>query len=449
MKKLILIIFLLLAINLAKADNETYHDFRLETNIDDKINANTEIDKFFKVTYLNHTTGEKEQVFVEVYYNVTRNNTLLKEDVFNVTVNSYTTSKTGYYFFNQTGNYTICGEIILTALDESNFENNKACKNFSVISTEHIPCNISLTIETEKLIYENKEKISFKNLLNNDSFNYEIEYWVEDLFGNIFKKPYTTSNLNKKSYTPKIENKVEVLKIIANISYLACNDSNKSDNYYETLIIVKGEEKEEVECPECICEEPEKKTTKKTELEFADLPKEITTGKDFKIKVLIKNNDDEKHEFDVYSYIYRGSKCYSESRDNNKRTVKINAFDSEIVELEDNVKEAEDGEYNIKVKLKQDNLKTEKEIKEEIEIKNIEIVEEREEKIIEKLDSEINIKPIEIQECVSKQVEDISLEKVNLDYESSSEKSKKLINYFILTTLSLVVIIFVLKNGQK
>ena len=448
MKKLILLILFFVLISLVKADNEDYHDFKLQTTIDDKINVNSEINKFFKITYLNHTMGEKEQEKVFVYYNITKNNSLLKESIFNITVNSYTSSKTGYYFFNQTSNYTICGEIISTVLNESNFDNNKVCKNFSVISTDHIPCNISLIVETEKLIYKNGEKVFFKNILNDIRFSYKIEYWIEDLFGNIFKKPYITENLNKKSYTAKIDSKIEVLKIIANISYVACNDSNKTDNYFETLVIIKGEEKEEKICHECVYEEKnETRTPKKTELEFADLPKEITTGENFNVKVLIKNNDDEKHEFEIYSYIYRSSKCYSESRDDNKRTVEIDAFDSKIVELEDNIINAEDGEYKIKAKLKQDNLKTEKEIKEKIKIKNIEIIEKKEEKIIEKVYSEINIKPIEIYECINEEVENIPIERIDFDYESSSEKSKKLIKYFILTTLSLIIIVFVWKNG--
>ncbi len=472
MKKIFLLILFFILINIVNAENESinstntnitlnitnitrFHDLKLQTNIDDEINIETNYNKFFKITYLNHTKGEKEEVLVFVYYNITKENMTLKENVFNVTVNSYTTSKTGEYYFNETGNFTVCGEIISSAVNESNFANNKACKNFTVISTFNVSCNISLTIETEKLIYESGEKISFKNKLNNDSFNYRIEYWVEDLFGKIFKKRYETSNLNKKSYTPKIKTKVEVLKIIANISYLACNDSNKSDNYFETLIIVKGEPNKKEECEICECEdeeETEKKKTGKTEIEFVEIPKEVIVGEEFNLKILIKNNDDEKHEYDVYSYIYRGSKCYSQSRENNKISVKIKAFDEETVELKDRIEEAGDGEYNIKVKVKQDNLKTEKELKESTEIKNIEQEKEsktEESEILETVDSETNINEFEIEENIETFKDEIILEEINFDYESSSEKSKKLIKYFILTTLTLIVIIIILKNGPE
>jgi len=469
MKKLILLILFLIIVNLVRGDNETnnstnitlnitqnitgFHDIKLQTNIDDVMNIETDYNKFFKITYLNHTKGEKEQVLVFVYYNITKENTTLKEGIFNVTVNSYTTSKTGEYYFDETGNFSVCGEIVSSVINESNFENNKACKDFTVISTFNIPCNVSLTIETEKLIYEKGEKIKFKNLLNNDSFNYRIEYWVEDLFGNIFKKRYETANLNKKSYTPKIDTKVEVLKIMANISYLACNDSNKSDNYFETLIIVKGDPKKEEECEVCECEDEEETTTKsrKTELEFVEIPKEIIIGKEFNLKILIENNDDETHEYDVYSYVYRGSKCYSESRENNKISVKIKASDEETVELKDKIKEADDGEYNIKVKVKQDNLKGEKELKDTIEIINIEETENKTEQvdILETIESETNLNMPEIQKDIKEEFEEHAiLEEINFNYESSSEKSKKLIKYFILTTLTLIIIVVVFKNEQ-
>ena len=283
MKKLILVILFLVLINLVKAENETYYDLKLEVIVDDEINIETDYDGFFKITYLNHTTGEKERVFVKIYYNITsiaENNSLLKEDIFNVTVNSYTTAKTGNYFFDKEGYYKVCGEIIFSELNESNLENNKACKNFTIISTFNISCNVSLRIETEKLIYDNNEKVSFKNILNNDSFNYKIEYWVEDLFGNVFKKSYITENLNKKSYTPKIDSKVEVLKIISNLTYLACNDTNKTDNYFEALLIVKNKDykEEEVICSECEEETETKPKTGKTEIEFVELPKKINVG---------------------------------------------------------------------------------------------------------------------------------------------------------------------------
>ena len=436
-----------------------FHDLRLETNINDKINIETNYDKFFKITYLNHTKGEEEQVPVFVYYNITKNNSILKEAIFNVTVNSYTSANTGEYFFNDTGNFTICGEIISAGINESNFENNKACKDFIVISTFNVSCDISLTIETEKLVYENGEKIGFRNILSNESFNYRIEYWVEDLFGEVFKKRYETSNLNKKSYTPKIETKVEVLKVIANISYLACNDSNKSDNYYETIVIVKGKPKEEEKtgCEACKCKEEttSEKKSKKTELELIEVPEEFIVGEDFITKILIINNDDVEHEYEVWSYVYRGSKCYSESRENNKIKTIIKASESKIIELNDNIKKADDGEYNIKVKVKQDNLKGEKELKDSIKavniIENKEDTENKEEqiKVLEVLESENNLNPPEIQEYTKEEIDAGTVpEKIDFDYVSSSEKSKKLIKYFILTTLALVVIIIVVKNEQ-
>ena len=126
MKKLILLMFVLISMNIVNADNQSNHDFKLQTIIDDKINVNTEINKFFKITYLNHTKGEKEQERVFVYYNITKD-ILLKEAIFNVTVNSYTTSKTGSYFFNETGNYTLW-------IYAKDIGSNEASANFTAYS---------------------------------------------------------------------------------------------------------------------------------------------------------------------------------------------------------------------------------------------------------------------------------------------------------------------------
>ncbi len=460
MKKIIIVALIFLAfVDVVISDNETkehnqtqeyFHDLKLEAIIDEKVNVDNSYNNLFRITNLNHTRGKTEQIFVSVYYNITKNGSLAKEDIFDIVVNSHTSARTGDYFFDKIGDYVICGRIINSSVNESNFENNHECKNFTVISTLDIPCNVSLTIEIPKFIYQSGEKIEFRHRLSNTLYNYEIEYWVEDLFGNIFRNPHKTTNLNKKSYTPRIETKVEVLKLIANITYIACNDSNKNDNYYEKLVIIKGEEKPKDVCPECSCEDQKKPVSRKAEMEFIDLPRNINVGESFSIKVLIENNNNNRHEFEIWSYIYRGNRCYSESREHNKRAIKIDAHESMIVELKDIVVEAKDGDYNIKVKLKQDNLKTEKEIREEITINNRKELFQEEEKqeniqLLEQLDSEININQIEIEEY-KEEITEFNYDV--FDYESSSEKSKKLIKYFILTSLTLIVLVVVFKNER-
>ena len=77
--------------------------------------------------------------------------------------------------------------------------------------------------------------------------------------------------------------------------------------------------------------------------------------------------NDVEHDFSIWSYVYRGSKVYSDSRDANKINFTLFPEQSIIIELIDIV-HAEPGEYKLKIKLNKDNQKTNKEIKWDIEI---------------------------------------------------------------------------------
>ncbi len=104
--------------------------------------------------------------------------------------------------------------------------------------------DIILKIDTNKDTYENSEKISIYFSLNEENSNFTIEYRIEDLFGNIVKKKWNTTNLNTKHYTPKIEEKDKVL-VIKGFLYLNEFDVNTSNNYFEKKVFVRNEEYEE------------------------------------------------------------------------------------------------------------------------------------------------------------------------------------------------------------
>jgi len=224
------------------------------------------------------------------------------------------------------------------------------------------------------------------------------------------------------------------------------------------LVIVKGTqseeqgEKESETKKDIVCEENDAVTKKKkgTEIQILDMPTKIVVGESFNLRVSVTNNNDEEHEYEIYSYIYRGSKCYSKSRENNKEDIKVESSGSEIVELEDKVEKAENGKYNLKIRLKQDNLKGEKELKETIFLENLyKENENRTEKIevLETPESENNLNSPKIQEYIKQEAGECTpFNETSFDYESSSYKSKKLIKYFILITLALITIIVVWKN---
>lgn len=93
---------------------------------------------------------------------------------------------------------------------------------------EALPCNVSISIDAKT---EESGKIEFYNRLSNSSFNYIIEYWVEDSGGNIIKRKTNTTNQNKKTFTPKNTSNGIIIK--ARIAKIDCNDINLDDNFVE------------------------------------------------------------------------------------------------------------------------------------------------------------------------------------------------------------------------
>lgn len=104
----------------------------------------------------------------------------------------------------------------------------------------------SIMIQIEKQNYSNGEQIRFRHILSNETEDYQIEYWIEDLFGEIVKSKRNTTNTNEKTYTPNIDEKDKIL-VIKSILYTGCNDSNQSNNMDEKLIFVVNPDYEEKE----------------------------------------------------------------------------------------------------------------------------------------------------------------------------------------------------------
>jgi hypothetical protein len=219
-------------------------DIKLSVYLDDVLFKGLTYDKLFKLENLDDEPGIDDNITVLVYYNITKNNetnqTLIKEGVFNKTINSYSTTGTGSFFANDTGNYTLCGWIINSSVNDTNLSNNFDCKDFVVVDTDLVPCNISLNLSTDKFIYNNSEAIKIYNVLSNGSYPFFIEYWIEDLFSNIIKERYNTSNTASKSYSPDISEADAVLVIKNRLAFIACNNSNnKTEN--SVMVIVKNE----------------------------------------------------------------------------------------------------------------------------------------------------------------------------------------------------------------
>lgn len=152
-------------------------------------------------------------------------------------------------------------------INETQLQNNETEETESEEDEEE--CDISLEINTPKIIYSNGEKISIKHKLNDRSYDYKIEYWIEDAFGKIMKAKRNSSNTNSKSYTPKISQKEKALIIKSYVWIEDCFDTDVSNNYFEKAVVVVDEN---YTTPECNCSINENNDTNEDE-------KQTTAGK--------------------------------------------------------------------------------------------------------------------------------------------------------------------------
>ncbi len=111
-------------------------------------------------------------------------------------------------------------------------------------------CNVSIFISSGD-IFISGGKQSYYLIIDDSNCSEKevrIEYWIEDLFGNIIKPKYNTtqsvscSKTVSREWTPDEIKSSEAYYIKAAIADASCNDSDFSNNYDEKLIVVKGTE---------------------------------------------------------------------------------------------------------------------------------------------------------------------------------------------------------------
>ncbi len=162
--------------------------------------------------------------------------------------------------------------------------------------------------------------------------------------------------------------------------------------------------------------------------EIKKIPLMVDAGEEFSVEIMLRNNYGSGYNFDVWSYAYRGNKCYSGERKDNKKNVYVEDGEETVVLLNNNVDI--EGNYKFKVKIKREDQKTEKELTTEINIQGIaEHVQEQmlyPEKDLpdETAQKELNVK------CTPIRV-----------YESAGLRSEKLIPYIAAGMLFILVFV--------
>ncbi|MBU1974015.1 MAG: lamin tail domain-containing protein [Nanoarchaeota archaeon] len=188
------------------------------------------------------------------------------------------------------------------------------------------------------------------------------------------------------------------------------------------------------------------KEVKANAYEIVELPSSVFPEELFKVKVQLVG-DAKEHDYNIWSYLYRGSKCYScqdGERESNLQQIKLRENEIKIVELLMKADlEMEEGEYKLKVKLNKDGQKTDKEMTESI---FVEVEEEvkKEEQVVSLASEEGGLElssPLS-----SKSRMGSSLTGGVVVYESSSEKARELIPYILVVTFILLMIVVLWKK---
>ncbi|MBU1004247.1 MAG: lamin tail domain-containing protein [Nanoarchaeota archaeon] len=194
------------------------------------------------------------------------------------------------------------------------------------------------------------------------------------------------------------------------------------DAYAEKNIILEGVDED-------LCETKLVGSTSsrsKIYYELADWPLEIEAGKEFEIKLNVENPDDDAHEIEAWSYVYRGSKSYSGVRDSNSKNLVVKSESSREVILKNIIDEAEPGDYNLMVKIVRDEQKTESKI-----TKPIKVVVGEVEQVME-MGSSVELKE-NIEEGGSVVLE--SVKQPRIVYESSTERAGNAVTGLLIVVL--------------
>ena len=183
------------------------------------------------------------------------------------------------------------------------------------------------------------------------------------------------------------------------------------------------------------------KTPRKGTLTYnlVEYPASAEIGEEFSINVELTNNDDNNHYVDLSSYVYRGSKSYSSSREENKKKVLVKAGETQEFGLVNLVKKAEPGEYKLKVKIKRDDQKTEKQITKNITLKSKKPAESSEKIAVSSKSLAQMQPPLVI----------LNPKDSKIVYESTGEKTKKLLPYFMIALFAALLVILIIKNKEK
>ncbi len=159
--------------------------------------------------------------------------------------------------------------------------------------------------------------------------------------------------------------------------------------------------------------------------EIIELPEEINYGNYSQVKLKLTNDDSDDKEIEVWSYIYNGPKSLSGDREANKVTTKIPSESAITLELKNELIEEANGNYKLKINIKEADRKTPKEFTSSIRVNTLA-------RQIEKSENKIE---------VTTETKENNLLTGNIIYESSDEKTERFA-IFIFSGITLILLIY-------
>ena len=200
----------------------------------------------------------------------------------------------------------------------------------------------------------------------------------------------------------------------------------------------------------------EEKQNLNSAYEIIEFPSSIEAGGIFRIKVQLLN-DKNPHSYEVWSYLYRGNKCYScqdsaLERDEHKQKVTLRENEAKILEfLLKADEDMEEGEYKLKVSARKDEQKTTKDL-----IVEIPLLPRKDDSVVQLQDDSVSLLGQEddgdgengqslspMKEAILPTVQGITV------YQSSSEKARQLIPFILATTFGLLCLVFIGQAWQS
>jgi hypothetical protein len=201
-------------------------------------------------------------------------------------------------------------------------------------------------------------------------------------------------------------------------------------------------------------------SSEKGEVSFSiiDVPASVDVNRSFTIRMRALNPTGDYLQFDAWSYIYKGSRCVSGEREQNRKSINLPAFSDVTFDLENTAYSA--GNFTLKISLLRSDRKTPVEFKRSLFVVGLSTSDDPgdgkdSDTMSEDIDNKtsasqskknITLSPLSVSPLSITGDAVYNLESGDVAYRSSSAKGKDIVLYIILFALAAIVIAVILKK---